>query len=85
MHIQRNRCLHAQPTACRTENRKTRWLRTISDLVKLGNDKSVFSDWKVKMRDAMEQVYLSQEFIEILDFLQDFTVVSMETKQCPNS
>ncbi len=27
--------------------------------MKLGDDKTVFSDWEVKMRDAMEQAYLS--------------------------
>ena len=48
--------------------------KAISELQTLSNDKPIFSDWKVKMRDAFEQVYRDQEFPEILEFLESFNI-----------
>ena len=43
--------------------------KAISELTKLGNDNTVFKDWKVKMRDGMEQVYQSKDFLSSSDLL----------------
>ena len=47
--------------------------KVVDSLGKLSNDKSGFRDWKVRMKDALVQVFRSKEFLKMMDFVEDPT------------
>ena len=45
--------------------------KMIGDLGKLTNDKSGFRDWKDKTKDALGNVYKDENFLKILEYIED--------------
>ena len=44
--------------------------KSIMDLGKLTNDKSGFRDWKIRMKDALVQIYRGREFLKIMEWIE---------------
>ena len=45
--------------------------KIIGDLDKLTNDKSVLRDWKDKVKDALGNIYKDENFMKILEYIED--------------
>ena len=45
--------------------------KIIGDLDKLTNDKSGFRDWKDKVKDAFGNIYKDENFLKILEYIED--------------
>merc|ERR1712086_341472 len=44
--------------------------KAVLDLGKLTNDKSGFRDWKIRMKDALVQVFRGREFLKIMEWTE---------------
>ena len=62
----------------REENTKLKPIteyKAIGELDSLGKDKTMYRDWNIKLKDALEQIYKNKEFIEIMDYIEDASIV----------
>ena len=44
--------------------------KAVLDLGKLPNDKSGFRDWRIRMKDALVQIFRGREFLKIMDWAE---------------
>ena len=44
--------------------------KSITDLPKLTNDKSGFRDWKIRMKNALKQIFRGSEFLKIMEWVE---------------
>ena len=62
----------------REENTKLKPIteyKAIGELTSLGKDKTMYRDWNIKLKDALEQIYRDKEFIEIMDYIDHASIV----------
>ncbi len=45
--------------------------RAVSDMLELGDDKSIFRNWRVKLKDALKQILKKKEFLKIMEWAED--------------
>jgi len=55
--------------------------KAISELASLGKDKTMYRDWNIKLEDALEQIYKNEEFIEIMDYIENTSTVISGTSR----
>ena len=68
----------------RVENTKLKPIteyKAIGELASLGEDKAMYRDWNIKLEDALEQIYKNNEFMEIMDYIEDAsTMINGDSK-----
>ena len=49
--------------------------KAISELASLGKDKTMYRDWNIKLKDPLEQIYKNREFIDIMNYIENTSIV----------
>ena len=49
--------------------------KATSELASLGKDKTMYRDWNIKLKDALEQTCKNREFIDIMNYIENTSIV----------
>ena len=58
-----------------TKLKPTTEYKVISELASLGKDNTMYRDWNIKLKDALGQIYKGKEFIDIMDYIENTSIV----------